>query len=50
MFRFEDAPKNPSIYRSMPRCWSVVCELGMNGSKIVDALLAEEVKRQYWAR
>ena len=50
MLRFEDAPKKPTNLSLNADVLAMARELGMNVSRTVDALLAEEVKRQYWAR
>ena len=50
MLRFDDAPKKPTNLSLNADVLAMARELGMNVSRTVDALLAEEVKRQYWAR
>lgn len=50
MLRFEDAVKKPTNLSLNAEVLAKARELGMNVSRTVDALLAEEVKRQYWAR
>jgi antitoxin CcdA len=50
MLRFEEAPKKPTNLSLNSEVLAMARELGMNVSRTVDALLAEEVKRQYWAR
>ena len=50
MLRFEDVPKKPTNLSLNADVLAMARELGMNVSRTVDALLAEEVKRQYWAR
>lgn len=50
MLRFDDAPKKPTNLSLNTEVLAMARELGMNVSRTVDALLAEEVKRQYWAR
>lgn len=50
MLHFEDAPKKPTNLSLNTQVLAMARELGMNVSRTVDALLAEEVKRQYWAR
>lgn len=50
MLRFEDAPQKPTNLSLNADVLSMARELGMNVSRTVDALLAEEVKRQYWLR
>ena len=50
MLRFEEAPKKPTNLSLNAEVLAMARELGMNVSRTVDALLAQEVKRQYWAR
>lgn len=50
MLKFDDAPKKPTNLSLNADVLAMARELGMNVSRTVDALLAEEVKRQYWAR
>ena len=50
MLRFEEAPKKPTNLSLNSEVLAMARELGMNVSRTVDTLLAEEVKRQYWAR
>ena len=50
MLRFEDAPKKPVNLSLNAGVLAMARELDMNVSRTVDALLAQEVKRQYWAR
>jgi antitoxin CcdA len=50
MLRFEDAPKKPVNLSLNAEVLAMARELDMNVSRTVDALLAQEVKRQYWAR
>ena len=49
-FNTERAGKRPINLSLNVRVLETARELGMNVSATVDALLAEEVKRQYWAR
>jgi antitoxin CcdA len=50
MLRFDDAPKRPTNLSLNTKVLNMARELGMNVSQTVDTLLAEEVKRRYWAR
>ncbi len=50
MLRFEDAVKKPPHLSPNAEVMDKARELGMNFSRTVDALLAEEVKRLYWER
>lgn len=50
MLRFEDAVKKPTNLSLNAEVLAKARELGMNVSRTVDALLAEEVKRLYWER
>jgi antitoxin CcdA len=50
MPRFNDAPKRPTNLSLNSKVLDMAKELGMNISQTVDALLAEEVTRRYWAR
>lgn len=50
MLRFEDAVKKPTHLSLNAEVLAKARELGMNVSRTVDALLAEEVKRLYWER
>lgn len=50
MPRSDDSPKRPVNLSLSAKVVEQARELGMNLSATVDALLAEEVKRQYWAR
>lgn len=51
MIRSEAAPaKRPTNLSLNARTLDMARELGMNISQTVDALLAEEVQRRYWAR
>lgn len=50
MRRLADAPKRPTNLSLNAKVLDMAKELGINVSATVDALLAEEVKRQYWER
>ncbi|CAN5464410.1 type II toxin-antitoxin system CcdA family antitoxin [soil metagenome] len=50
MLRFDDAPKKPTNLSLNSKVLEMARELGMNVSQTVDALLAEEVRRQYWEK
>ena len=50
MFRVDDNTKRPINLSLNGKVVDMARELGINVSATVDALLAEEVKRQYWAR
>ena len=50
MFRSDDGAKRPINLSLNGKVVDMARELGINVSATVDALLAEEVKRQYWAR
>ena len=50
MLRFSDSPKRATNLSLNSKMLDVARELGMNLSATVDALLAEEVRRRYWAR
>jgi antitoxin CcdA len=50
MLRFDDSPKRPTNLSLNAKVLDLARELGMNVSQTVDALLAEEVRRRYWAR
>jgi antitoxin CcdA len=50
MRRPADAPKRPTNLSLNAKVLDMAKELGINVSATVDALLAEEVKRQYWER
>lgn len=49
MLRFDDAPKKSANLSLNAEVLATARELGLNVSKTVDKLLAEEVKPQYWA-
>ena len=50
MFRRTDSVKRPTNLSLTAKVLDAARELGMNVSQTVDELLAEEVKRRYWAR
>lgn len=50
MLHFDDAPKRPTNLSLNAKVLDMARELGMNLSQTVDALLAEEVQKRYWAR
>lgn len=50
MLRFDNAPKRPTNLSLNAKVLDMARALGMNVSQTVDALLAEEVTRQYWQR
>jgi antitoxin CcdA len=50
MLRFDEAPKRATNLSLNAKVLDVARELGMNLSATVDALLAEEVRKRYWAR
>ena len=50
MLRFDDAPKRPTNLSLNAKVLDAARDLGMNLSATVDALLAEEVRKRYWAR
>jgi antitoxin CcdA len=50
MLRFNNASKKPTNLSLNTKVLGMARELGMNVSATVDALLAEEVQRRYWAR
>ncbi|WP_374665040.1 type II toxin-antitoxin system CcdA family antitoxin [Ramlibacter sp.] len=50
MLRFDDAPKKPTNLSLNVKVLEMAKELGLNVSQTVDALLAEEVRRLYWAK
>ncbi|MBC7377047.1 MAG: type II toxin-antitoxin system CcdA family antitoxin [Burkholderiaceae bacterium] len=50
MLRFDDAPKKPTNLSLNSKVLEMARKLGMNVSQTVDALLAEEVRRQYWEK
>ena len=50
MLHFNDSPKRPTNLSLNARVLDAARELGMNLSATVDALLADEVRKRYWAR
>ena len=50
MLRFDNAPKKATNLTLNKRVLDMARELNMNVSQTVDTLLAEEVKRRYWAK
>jgi antitoxin CcdA len=50
MLRFDKAAKKPINLSLNSKTLETARELGMNVSATVDALLAQEVQRQYWER
>jgi antitoxin CcdA len=50
MLRFDEAPKRATNLSLNAKVLDAARELGMNLSATVDALLAEEVRKRYWAR
>jgi antitoxin CcdA len=50
MLRFDKAPKKAINLSLNGKVLETARELGMNVSATVDALLAQEVQRQYWER
>lgn len=50
MLHFDGAPKKATNLSLNAKVLEVARELGMNLSQTVDGLLAEEVKRRYWAQ
>ncbi len=50
MLRADASPKRPTNLSLNGKVLDMARELGMNISQTVDALLAEEVQRRYWAR
>ena len=50
MLRRTDSVKRPTNLSLTAKVLDAARELGMNLSQTVDELLAEEVKRRYWAR
>ena len=50
MLSFSDSPKRATNLSLNAKMLDVARELGMNLSATVDALLADEVRRRYWAR
>lgn len=50
MLQFDAAPKRAINLSLNSKVLDLARELGLNLSKTVDALLAEEVRRRYWQR
>ncbi len=50
MLRSDPSPKRATNLSLNAKVLDMARELGMNISQTVDALLAEEVQRRYWAR
>ena len=50
MLIFTDSPKRPTNLSLNAKMLDAARELGINLSATVDALLADEVRRRYWAR
>jgi antitoxin CcdA len=50
MLHFHDAPKKATNLTLNVKVLAMARELGMNVSQTVDALLAQEVRRRYWAQ
>ncbi len=50
MLKFDDSTKRPTNLSLNAKVLDAARELGMNVSATVDALLAEEVRKRYWAR
>ena len=50
MLRPDSSPKRPTNLSLNGKVLDMARELGMNISQTVDALLAQEVQRRYWAR
>jgi len=50
MRRIREAPKRPVNLTLNSKVLDMAREMGLNVSATVDALLTEEVLRQYWAR
>ena len=50
MLRSDASPKRATNLSLNAKVLDMARELGMNVSQTVDALLAEEVQRRYWAR
>jgi antitoxin CcdA len=50
MLQFDNAAKRPTNLSLNAKVLDLARELGMNLSQTVDGLLAEEVRRRYWAR
>ncbi len=50
MFALEKSPRRATNLTLNVKVLEMARELGMNISQTVDGLLAEEVKRRYWAK
>jgi antitoxin CcdA len=50
MLNFENAPKKATNLSLNASVLQAARDMGLNISKTVDALLAEEVKRRYWEK
>ncbi len=50
MLHFSDSPKRPTNLSLNAKVLDAARDLGMNLSATVDALLADEVRKRYWAR
>ncbi len=50
MLQFDNAPKRATNLSLNAKVLEAARELGMNLSQTVDVLLADEVRRRYWAR
>ena len=50
MLNFNDAPKKATNLSLNSKVLEMAREMGMNVSQTVDALLAKEVERRYWAQ
>ena len=50
MLHFNDSPKRATNLSLNAKVLHAARDLGMNLSATVDALLAEEVRKRYWAR
>ena len=50
MLRFSQSPKRATNLSLNAKVLDAARELGMNLSATVDALLADEVRKRYWAR
>ena len=50
MLHFNDSPKRATNLSLNAKVLDAARDLGMNRSATVDALLAEEVRKRYWAR
>ena len=50
MLRFDDGTKRATNLSLNGKVLDAARELGMNVSQTVDALLADEVRKRYWAR